>query len=374
MTTSEGIMKKVLIIGLTDRIGGVETFIYNTTINSNKDKYEYDFLVHGASKCVYENEINNFYKESQHIFFIRKYKKNPIGCFIDLCKFYIKNGKKYDYIHLQTGATSEVLYVFPFCLFFRFKVISHSHNGNGYSPIINSIFRPILNFITYKRIACSEVAAKWLFGKKKSKNAIILNNGIDTERFKFNKKAREVIRQRYLVGDRLLIGHIGRFSEQKNHKFIIEIFEELLNQNINAQLMLVGVGELQEKIKKMCIDRNIIDRVTFAGIQSNTEEYYSAFDIFLMPSLYEGLPIVGIEAQSEGLQCLFSNNIDKQILITNRANMISLDEGKDYWAKEIKRLSSSIDENNRHEYANIVENNGYGIKSAIRILEELYEV
>lgn len=278
--------KRILIIGLTERMGGVETFIYNTTIFSDKTKYVYDYLVHGTDHCVFESEINHFYNDGeQHIFFIRKYKENPVGCLCDLHNFYKRNGKKYDWIHFQSGSTAEILYVFPFCIRYRIPVISHSHNGNGYNPTVNRLFRTIVNMVTKKRLACSEIAAEWLFGKKHVKETKIIINGIDTERFSYSPEARISVRDKYGIEEnQLVIGHIGRFSEQKNHSFIIEIFSEVKKKRDDAILLLVGVGELMEDTKQKVKELNLDASVIFAGKQMRTEDYYSAFDVFLMPS------------------------------------------------------------------------------------------
>ena len=365
--------KKILIIGLTERMGGVETFIYNTTIFSNKTKYTYDYLIHGTDHCVFEKEIRDFYSDGeQHFFFVRKYKEDPIGCLKDLHTFYKNNGKKYDWIHFQSGSAAEILYVFPFCLKYKIPVISHSHNGNGYNPIVNRLFRFIVNMVTKKRLACSEVAADWLFGKKHARDTAIIINGIDTNRFTYNPDARKTIRELYGIADnQLLIGHIGRFSEQKNHSFIIDIFLEIKKRRADAILLLVGVGELLDEVKQKVKDLELCTSVIFAGKQKRTEDYYSAFDAFLMPSLYEGLPIVGVEAQCEGLDSFFSDTIDKQILITKRAHMLSLIKGPSEWARYIL---SRMDTISRDLSASEIYKQGYSIQSTLSTLQKVYEI
>lgn len=362
--------KRILIIGLTERMGGVETFIYNTTIFSDKSKYKYDYLIHGSDHCVFHNEIERFYDDGErHFFFIRKYKKNPIGCVADLKKFYAENGHKYDYIHFQSGSTAEILYVYPFCKKYRIKVISHSHNGNGYSPYVNSIFRGVVNKITYRRLACSKVAAEWMFGKKEVENTKIIINGIDTKRFTFSPGARERIRDKYGIGDELVIGHIGRFSQQKNHPFILKIFKSILRLDPTVKLMLVGTGEDENRIKALGKEMGVNNSIIYAGKQPMTEDYYSAFDVFLMPSLYEGLPIVGVEAQCEGLPCYFSDHIDKQIMITDQAHMFPLDLSEDEWAHRILKSGRS---KNRASAASAVTKAGYSITSTVQELEKVY--
>lgn len=364
--------KRILVIGLTERMGGVETFIYNTTKFSNQNKYEYDFLVHGTDHTVFQNEITEFYNEKNHFYFIPSFKKSPIQAIKALFSFYKKNGNKYDFVHLETGAASEVVYVFPFCLFNRFKLISHSHNGGGYSPVINSLFRPIINLSSSIRLACSAEASNWLFGSNNIDKVKIINNGIDTNRFKFNPVARKRIRDQYHINENtFVIGHIGRFSEQKNHKFIIEIFSEIKKVRPNSKLMLIGVGELQPSIKKLVKSLKLNTDVIFCDLKSNTQDYYSTFDVFLMPSLYEGLPVVGIEAQSEGLPCFFSSKISNLIKITDNANILLLTDSAEKWASKIVLSSASIE--NRKDYAGIVKEKGFSIESTVRELEKTYE-
>lgn len=364
--------KKILIIGLTERMGGVETFIYNITKFSNSNEYNYEYLIHGADHCVYQDEILDFYNDNECIHFISKFKRNPFKTIKELYQFYKKNASKYDYIHLQTGATSEVMYVFPFNFIFGLPVISHSHNGNGYSPIVNNLFRPLLNLVSSKRLSCSDEATKWLFGSKHLRDTKLINNGIDTRRFSFNFDNRRRIRQRYRIADdTLLIGHIGRFSEQKNHEKIIEIFQKVLDKKPNSKLLLIGVGERKADIKTLVKNQNLSDDVIFAGKQMETEAFYSAFDVFLMPSLYEGLPIVGIEAQSMGLPCFFATTIDSKIVLTDRTKLLSLDSSSDIWAEQILAVDFSIE---RTKYPKIIDDKGFSIKSTVSKLEEIYEV
>ena len=167
-----------------------------------------------------------------------------------------------------------------------------------------------------------------------------------------------------------MIGHIGRFSEQKNHKKILSIFNKIKQSNPNAKLLLVGTGELQDEIKGSLPD-DLGASVIFAGKQDETEAYYSAFDVFLMPSLYEGLPIVGIEAQSMGLPCFFSDTIDSRISLTDNAFIVDLDSSDDYWAEKI--LSTKINKD-RMQYPKEINRKSFSIQKTIKDLEEIYEV
>lgn len=364
--------KRILVIGLTERMGGVETFIYNTTRFSDKSKYKYDFLVHGTDHTVFQKEITDFYNDGEdHFFFVPSIKKHPVSSLRALSRFYKNNASKYDYIHLETGATSEIMYVYPFIKKYSLKVITHSHNGNGYTPVVNAIFRPLVNKASLKELSCSDEATNWLFGEKRQKSVITVNNGINVERFTFNVQARKEIRNKYHISDdALVIGHIGRFSEQKNHKFILKVFKQVLNQRPDAILMLVGTGELKDEIKKQISNLDLQQKVILCGLQAKTEDFYSAFDIFLMPSLYEGLPVVGVEAQCEGLPCFFSNNISREIGITDLSSFISLDESPIEWSRKI--LAKSLVD--RKKYPAIIDENDFSIRSTVKELESIYDV
>lgn len=361
--------KHVLIIGLTERMGGVETFIYNTTRFSDPNKIQYDYLIHGADHCVFEEEITRFYGDHSHFFFVEKYKRNPFRCLKDLFAFYRKNGKKYDWIHLQTGAASEILYVFPFCLFLRARVLVHSHNGNGYSPRVNRMFRPVVNLVSSQRLACSELAAKWLFGDHLYKKSRMIHNGIDVERFTFSEERRSAIRKEYGIEDCFVMGHVGRFSEQKNHTYLLDIFAHVRKNRTDAKLLLLGGGEKEAEIRAYSQKLGLEQDIIYAGIRDNTEDFYSAFDVFVMPSLYEGLPIVGIEAQSEGLPCFFSANIDRQIDMSDQTQILSLEDGAEVWSQAI--LHSKPAEK-RETYSQVVRNAGFGIQDTVKELEKIY--
>lgn len=364
--------KKILVIGLTERMGGVETFIYNTTRFSNKEIYEYDFLVHGSNHVVFQKEIMNFYNDGkQHFFFVPSIKKQPVASLKALSRFYKQNAYKYDFIHLETGATSEIMYVYPFIKKYNLKVITHSHNGNGYSPMINAIFRPLVNQASIKELSCSKEATDWLFGKRRENNVVTINNGIDTERFTFNLNKRKKVRKKYhIADDTLVIGHIGRFSEQKNHKFLLKIYKKVLDLEPNSCLLLVGTGELLDEIKREIFKLGSDDKVILCGLQSMTEDFYSAFDVFLMPSLYEGLPVVGVEAQCEGLPALFSDSIDPKINITDNAHFLSLDKDVLTWAKCVLKFKEV---NDRAQYAKLIEEKGFSINCTVKQLEKVYE-
>ena len=219
------------------------------------------------------------------------------------------------------------------------KRIIHSHNTKSSDIFLKRIRNWVLTrficCVADKYMACSKAAADFLFGKRK--NAKILGNAIDIDRFAFNAQIRESIRGKLSIGDRRVIGHIGRFSAQKNHKFLIDVFCKLLKSNKNTVLLLIGSGELYSTIKQKVKNCGVEDSVIFTGVVDNTNEYLSAMDVFVLPSLFEGLPMTGVEAQINNLPCVFSDTITKEAKITVNTQFVPINEAG-IWVDEINRL------------------------------------
>ena len=208
-----------------------------------------------------------------------------------------------------------------------------------------------------------------MFGS--SEGVRIIHNGIDTEKFRFSEAYRAEIRQKYDIDDdTLVIGHVGRLMYQKNQEFLIRIMADMKKRGIRARLLLVGEGEDRNKLEKLVKDNNLTEYVIFCGQQKETEKYYSAFDVFAMPSHYEGLPIVGIEAQASGLPCIFSDKIDRQVLLIDQADMIDLNSGAEYWRILIED-APKVSAINREAYAEVIGNMEFGIKGVAEEIEDL---
>ncbi|BCJ93405.1 glycosyl transferase [Anaerocolumna cellulosilytica] len=362
---------KILIIGHTGKMGGVETFIRNTTLFSDKEKVQFDFLIHGYKKCLFAEEFSIFYNNTNHIYFLPKYKLNPVKTIAALWKFY-KEHHDYKYIHIETGAATELLYCFPYYLFYGMKLIIHSHNGgNSESKLMQKALIPLVNVIADKKLACSDAAAVFMFGKVSATEAKLIYNGIDADKFRYSEKKRKDCRESFNIEETaLVVGHIGRFSKQKNHTYLIEIFEEINKRQSNAFLLLTGTGELEGDVKEIVKKYQLQSKVIFTGLHDDTSDFYSAMDVFVMPSLYEGLPIVAIEAQASGLPCVFSDKISEQVRLTEQTEMLALEEGVSIWADRILSLyATNID---RHKGVKTILNRGYDIHDTVRQLEQIY--
>ena len=344
--------------------GGVESMIYNYCSHMSLEEYKM-YLVYQhepSQKNLEEFEKLNFVLKR-----IPSKVKHPLKNFVETYKF-LKNNR-IDIVHCHM----TLMNVFPLLAakILNIKIrICHSHNSDVRKKnIIVSLFEKVLKkvciYLSTDLVACGVDAGKYMYSNNRF---IILNNALDLNKFMFNKENRNKIRKIYNIkDDEILIGHIGRFTSQKNHEFIIKLFEKLdLNK---FKLILIGDGELKESIEKEVSKKNISSNIIFAGIQSKIYEFYSAFDIFILPSLWEGLPVVSIEAQASGVFCIFSDNIDKDAIINiDKSILLNLDIGK--WCKYIKMFSNKS--NNRSiDISKFIEKN-LDINNEVLKLDRIY--
>lgn len=354
-------MKKILIIGLSPILGGVETYIYNLIRFFNKKEYYFDFLIVGNEKSVFEDEINILLNDGiNHFHYCPNLKKEYIKGQKWLKKFYKNN--KYDIIYLNTCTCARIQYCFG-GIMDGAKLISHSHNGNGDSKINNFVFRPILKSMSKVKLSCSDLASKWLFGT--SKNVQIVSNGVDTSRFCYNQKNRDLIRKNLNVKkDDILIGHVGRFSKQKNHKYFINLAHITKK---NYKFLLIGDGELKDEFIALVNENELKNRFYILPSKDDIEKYYSAMDLFVMPSLYEGLPIVSVEAQTNGLSCIFSDTVSRNANLSGNCSYVSLTE-KQKWKKEIEKNAGL-----RFDGVKEIKNKKFDIESTVKMLEDSFD-
>ena len=248
------------------------------------------------------------------------------------------------------------------------NVIIHSHNSSSiYHVNMHKVFKPILSILSIERFACSDSAGKWLFGNKRYK---IIHNGIDLEKFKFDNSIRESIRLKMGWSNKKIIGHIGRFNEQKNHKFILEVFKKICEEDKQYHLVLVGKGEEEENIRKKINEYELNNKVSFLGIRDDVENLYQGMDLFMFPSLFEGLPVVLVETQASSLPCLISNSITKEVDFLPIIYRMDLKNSIEEWANcAINILNSNkIRSNDISE----LKNSGYDINITAKEIETFY--
>ena len=246
--------------------------------------------------------------------------------------------------------------------------IAHAHSASqdkNLKYLIKVLAKKNIKKYSDKMFACGEEAGRWMF---ETDNFEVLNNAIDTDLYTYNKEKADKIKKEFGIENKFVVGHVGRFNYPKNHKFIIDVFNEVQKVKEDSVLMLVGDGDLRPEIEQKVRDLGLSDKVIFAGIRSDVNDLMHGMDVFLFPSLYEGLGIVLIEAQAAGLKCIISENIPKDGVLTNDVTSISLNQSPAVWANEILKYQEYKRANNKE----IIKKVNYDIKNNAKILEHFY--
>ena len=363
-------MKKIkvchVVCGL--KAGGVESMIYNYC--SHLDNRNYDWYLLYQHKPA-EKNLKEFGKIGFKMSRISSKSKHPIKNYKETKKYLKVN--KIDVVHCHMTLMNFIPLLAAKRLGIKTR-ICHSHNAdvrkrNFIIKIIQKIIKNLNIRLSTDLVACGKDAGNYMYGNKKY---TIINNAMDLEKYMFNKQKRNEMRKKYDIGEeKIVIGHIGRFTKQKNHEFIIYLFQKLLHKNKNFILFLVGNGEEQDKIKNIVREKHLEDKVIFEGIIDNTFEIYNLFDIFILPSLYEGMPVVSIEAQLSGLYCIFSSNIDEEALInTGKVKMLDLDV--EIWKENILEIINDKNLSDREVVKKQFIDKGLDIVNETQKLEKIY--
>lgn len=358
------------VVGRMDR-GGAETMIMNQFRKINRAEIQFDFIVHNQEKNDYSQEINDL---GGRIYTVPKFNGFNLISYIKAWnKILSKLNNKSDIIHGHMGSSAAIY--LGLAKRKGFYTIAHSHNTNSKIKDIKSLVYRILSFpvryIAHYFFACGRQAGLDRYGKDIYNSSIfkVVNNAIDTEEFLFDKYMRRDIRRELNIEDKFVIGHVGRFDYQKNHDFIIDIFKDLYSKNNNAVLLLVGDGNLKEKMMKKVSMLGLEKSVIFTGVRSDVNKIMQAMDIFLFPSHYEGLPVTIIEAQASGLKCILSDVITKEVDITGNVDYISLNSTVDEWSNAILKYKDKYKRQNMYKQ---ICDSGYDINNTVSWIENFY--
>lgn len=323
--------------------GGVESVVMNYYRHIDRTKVQFDFICDSDSTNIPYSEIE---KLGGRVFTIAPYQ-HPFKYHFELKKLLKKENYKIVHSHISTMSLFSLFAAF--CAKVPIRIV-HAHSTSNKlekkKNLMKQILRPFSKLFANRYMCCSELAGRWLFGNKAYDNGkvYLLNNAIDVNKFVYNEKMRNKKRKELKIdANTLVIGHIGRFVEQKNHKFLIDIFNEINRININSKLILVGQGPLENNIKEQVKSLKLENSVEFLGQRSDANEFFQAFDVFVLPSLYEGLPVVGVEAQASGLLCFFSDEMTKETKILDSTIFMKLDDSAERWAEEIISSYSSYE-------------------------------
>lgn len=359
---------RILHIEIRGGIGGIETFLLNLYTAIDKQKVQFDFIS-TANTVALEKKFTDkgacVYKIPEPLNIFKYYKS--------LKEIIKKNG--YTIVHIHKNSAANII-PFIICKKLGIKtIVAHSHNTapikGRFSKILHRINRKRLLNIKTDAFACSELAAKWLYGTNYiNKNGIqILKNGIDTQKFVFNSEVRKKVRNKLGINNSFVIGHVGRLMKQKNQEFLIDIFYKLLDKKANSVLVLCGMGELENELRTKVKKLNIEKKVLFLGSRTDINEIMQAMDVFVLPSLYEGLPVVGIEAQCSGLPMIVSDTVSSEIKISNLVTFLSLNSNIDEW---VFNIIDSYERFERVDMSDVITKAGYNIKATAKYLENFY--
>ena len=356
----------ILQIGMTDNHGGIEEFIYSFTSNINSEKIKFDFINMSNNKIVYEENISKY----GNIYKVCNEFKHPIKCYFSLKK--IMEDNKYSVVHINKNSVSSLITLYAAKKANIPIRILHSHNtksnGGFLVNCLHAINKNMVSKLCTHFLACSHDAARWMFPNRIVLNNKyqIINNAINIDKFMFDPKIRDRKRIELNLNENdYVIGHVGRFVEQ-NHRFLLDVFNNYYKKNNNAKLVLVGVGPLMPEIVKFVKDNDIEKNVIFLNNRKDVNELYQAFDLFMFPSLYEGLGIVLIEAQATGLPCIASNALPKNSKITDLVEFVSLDN-LDEWICRCGIINAD-----RRKQFEIVKKSDYNLKKELNKLEKIY--
>lgn len=363
-------MKKYLVFGLSEQLGGVESFLMNYISKMMDDDNVFEFIVfEGIPEYIKNSAIKDC-----KMYVVNKRIKKPVSYYRQLTKI-LQEGN-YDIVWYNVCTLSDITLL---KLAKKYQVpcrIVHSHNGSnmggGIVAYLHERNRNIIMNYASDYFACSNVAAVFMFPDDivKSKKVKIIKNAIDTKKYQYNKDIRENMRNQLGISKQLLIGHVGRFHFQKNHKFILRIFEEVLKKQKDAKLLLIGNGELKEEFCKKMEEKGITDSIIMLENRSDVNCLMQAMDVFLFPSLFEGLPISLVEAQAADLPCVISDTISEEVLLTDKIEMLSLDDSAEKWAEHIIEKSINVD---RIDETNVLKKKGYDIgQNAIELKQYMW--
>lgn len=364
---------RVLQIGMTDNIGGMETYLMAQYRKLDRENVRYDFLnITGESQIVFSDEIK---RNGDSIYAVPSRHKSPLRHYWGILKLLYQKRHEYKYIVLNT---CSLYYIFP--LFVAALVgiphrVIHSHNsGNEIAESLSRKCLKKLNKILMKISvtdywACSKLAGKWMFGQRSFR---IVHNAIDVKKFIYNPVIRQEVRQELSITNNFVIGNVARFSYQKNHEFLLDIFYEITKYDKSAILLLVGSPNgdedrftmIKNKIKRYRLE----GKVLFLGLRKDTERLYQAMDCLVMPSRFEGLSVVAIEAQASGLPCVVSDRMTPETQITEKFYQLSLNLSPLDWVKKILEVKHFQRENELSS----IQRAGYDIDMLSESITDFY--
>lgn len=351
-------------VNIMDR-AGLENMLMNYYRNIDRTKIQFDFLTHRPDKGAYDEEIESLGGKVYHA--PRLYPQNYPRYFGWMKAFFDKH-PEYKIVHSHIDAMS----FFPLLAAKKAGVsfrIAHSHSSKLDKDVklpIKYVALKLIPNVSNIHFACGEMAGNFMFKKH---DFTVIKNAIDISKFAFDDLERMDKRKKLGISDKYVIGHVGRYCYIKNQLFLLDIFERIKKIKPEAYLLLIGKGEDEPKIRKKISELGLDNSVLMLIDRSDVAQLYQAMDVFVMPSLFEGLPVVGVEAQANGLPCIFSNNVSNEILMTDNADSVELSDKIDVWVEKIINAKRNDCESVQKQ----LRTKGYDVSIESLKLKEIYE-
>lgn len=354
--------------------GGAETMVMNYYRNIDRSRVQFDFLVHRKERGAYDDEIEQL---GGRIYRMPSIRPGKFKSYQKELKKFFDEHPEYQILHSHM---SELGY-------FAFKeaksrgikcTVCHAHNAPHFKDetivekakdIMRWRFKHKIRPYTDHMFICGMDAGKWMFGRHNRKKFVMMNNAVDAQKYAWNEKRAKMLRKEWELDDSFVICNVGRFNAQKNHTMIIDIFNAVHSRRPDAVLLLVGNGDLEDRIKAKVDDLGLTDSVRFLGVRSDVNDILLASDVFLFPSLYEGLPVTLVEAQSSGIKCVISDTVPDDCLITKNVDVVPLEANIGTWADAVLEYADGYRRKNTYEK---IVKAGFDIKENAMWLEEFY--
>lgn len=365
-------MKKVLIVGLSEIVGGTETFLMNYYRKINREHIQFDFLTN-KEHIAFEDEIRQLGGKIYKVLSTKagyiKYKKS-------IRNFFEIHAKEYLAIWMNTSILINLDYL-KYAKKYGIKSrILHSHTSRNFKGPLFGFLHFINKKISVKKYAtdywaCATAAGKWFYTEDllRTDSFCVISNAIDVDKYKYNESIRQLYREQLDLGDAFVLGTVGRLIPLKNHSFMIDILAEILKKRENSCLVLVGDGELFDALKEKANHMGIADKVKLLGSRQDVPQILQTMDVFLLPSEFEGLPLSLLEAQAAGLVCYASDVITDEVKVTSEVNYLPLESGAKKWADTILEKTNNVDRIQLYEE---VKQSRFDIIGATRDLEQKF--
>lgn len=347
-------------------VGGSQTLMLNLYRSIDREKLQFDFVLDHPDETYFVEDVKALGAKIYTMPIFRGFNAGEVRR--DWGNFFYTHP---DYRVLHSHVRSYAALYLPVAKRHGLKTIIHSHNtsnGSGLAAAVKTTLQRPLKHQADILMACSTEAGEWLYGKRacRSERYILLPNAVDTRRFRLDEADRRALRQELGLGDRLVIGHVGRFEAAKNHSFLLDIFQALKQREPNAALLLVGEGSLQRETVEKAVALGIAEDVILTGNRNDVPQLLGAMDRFCFPSLWEGLPVTLIEAQAAGLPCLISDSISHDVDVSPQVRRLPPEDAA-RWAEAL--LDPAMQRRDVSEY---LIRAGYDVRSSAEMLSRLY--